>query len=195
MCKPLPARKAPAAGAERRIGEVAAGGRGYPDGTVAISRPIDGWSGSGAGARRQGTEAFRAAMTGSEVWLSGGGSGMDDQRQALLDGFSEDVRRLCLATRARILELVPDARETVMPGYKSLAYGFDGGMSDEFTSIVLHANHVNLQLHRGTGLPDPSGLLEGTGKRLRHVKIRTPETIRRDDVTALILAGAALARS
>lgn len=33
-------------------------------------------------------------------------------------------------------------------------------------------NHVNLGFYYGTNLYDPSGLLEGTGKSLRHVKIR-----------------------
>ena len=120
---------------------------------------------------------------------------MDGKRDALLDGFSEDVQRLCLATRELILDLVPDATETVMPGYRSLAYGFGEGMQGEFASIVLHRNHVNLQLHQGTELPDPSGLLEGTGKRLRHVKIRSADTVERDDVAALIRAGAALAQA
>jgi hypothetical protein len=119
---------------------------------------------------------------------------MDDERQELLSAFSQDVQDLCLSMRARILELVPDATETVMPGYRSLAYGFDGGIAGEFASIVLHTTYVNLQLHRRTELPDPSRLLEGTGKQLRHVKIRSAETIQRDEVTALVQAAVALAR-
>lgn len=120
---------------------------------------------------------------------------MDDQRQALLDGFNEEVQRLCLETRSRILELAPDARETMMPGYKSLAYGFGDGMRGEFASIVLHNTYVNLQLHQGTALPDPAGLLEGTGKNLRHVKIRSADTVQRDEVRALIEAAAAMSRA
>ena len=32
--------------------------------------------------------------------------------------------------------------------------------------------HVNVGFYFGAELPDPGGLLEGTGKRMRHVKIR-----------------------
>ena len=38
-------------------------------------------------------------------------------------------------------------------------------------SVVSHRTHVNLQLWGGADLDDPSGLLEGTGKEMRHVKI------------------------
>jgi hypothetical protein len=37
-------------------------------------------------------------------------------------------------------------------------------------------------------LPDPAGLLEGTGKSLRHVKVRTMEDLRRPELKNLILA-------
>lgn len=119
---------------------------------------------------------------------------MDDELHLLLGGFSDDVQHLCMSMRARIFEIVPDARDTVMRGYNSLAYGVDGGMKGEFASIVLHARYVNLQLHRGTELPDLEGLLEGTGKAMRHVKIRTEETIRSAGVTELIESASTLSR-
>jgi hypothetical protein len=31
--------------------------------------------------------------------------------------------------------------------------------------------HVNVGFFHGASLPDPAGLLEGTGKRMRHVKL------------------------
>lgn len=119
---------------------------------------------------------------------------MDDELHDLLDDFSQEVQQLCMSVRARIFELVPDAQEKVMRGYNSLAYGFGGGMKGEFASIVLHPRHVNLQLHRGTELPDPARLLEGTGKNMRHVKIRSTETIGSEAVKELIEAAIALSR-
>ena len=118
---------------------------------------------------------------------------MEDNVQKLLDDFSPEVRQLSLSLRARIFELVPDAQEKVMRGYKSLSYGLDG-MEDQFTAIVLHSERVNLQFHRGTDLPDPAGLLEGTGKAMRHVKVRTEETVQSEEVKELIESAAALAR-
>lgn len=121
-------------------------------------------------------------------------NGMDDELQLLLGGFSRDTQHLCLTTRARVFELVPDAREKVMRRYKSLSYGFGGGMNEQFALIVLHGTDVNLQLHRATELSDPAGLLEGTGKAMRHVKIRTTEMVQNEAVKDLIESAAALSR-
>jgi hypothetical protein len=42
--------------------------------------------------------------------------------------------------------------------------------------------HVNVGFFRGAELPDPQGLLEGTGRFMRHVKLRPGEGV---DVGAL----------
>jgi hypothetical protein len=115
--------------------------------------------------------------------------------QELLNEYSPEVQQLALAMRVRLRELTPDAQETVMKGYNSFNYSFGGGMRDRFLAIVLHRAHVNLQFFNGVDLPDPAGLLEGTGKKLRHVKIRTMETIQRPEVKDLIEAAAALSKA
>ena len=73
-----------------------------------------------------------------------------------------------------------------MAGYRSLSYGFGGGMRDHFAAIVLHKHHVNLQFYRGVDLSDPDDLLEGTGKAMRHVKIRDVEAVEDERIAALI---------
>jgi hypothetical protein len=120
------------------------------------------------------------------------GTIMDDSLRELLDSFSSEVRQLALSLRARIRELVPDAQEKVMRGYKSLNYGFE---RDQFAAIVLHSERVNLQFPRGTDLPDPARLLEGTGKSMRHVKVRSEETAQSEEVRKRIESAAALARA
>jgi len=51
-----------------------------------------------------------------------------------------------------------------------------------FAYVNVFAAHVNVGFFRGAELPDPNGLLEGTGKFMRHVKLRP-----RDDVDAAAL--------
>jgi hypothetical protein len=55
-------------------------------------------------------------------------------------------------------------------------------------AIIAHRDWVNLQLADGAVLPDPDGLVEGTGKRIRHVKIRSVEAASSPSVVALIEA-------
>lgn len=45
---------------------------------------------------------------------------------------------------------------------------------------------------RGTSLPDPAKLLEGTGKNLRHVKLRSMEDLGKPTLKKLIQAAARL---
>ena len=50
---------------------------------------------------------------------------------------------------------------------------------------------MNLGFYHGAMLPDPDGLLDGTGKRLRHVKIRDVATAKSPAVARLLRAAIA----
>jgi len=54
-----------------------------------------------------------------------------------------------------------------------LAFGSRRSMRDLYFAIVPHKAHVNLQLVDGVDLPNPDGRIQGTGKRARHVKVRS----------------------
>ncbi|MCE7990618.1 MAG: DUF1801 domain-containing protein [Roseivirga sp.] len=44
--------------------------------------------------------------------------------------------------------------------------------SAPFAYINVFTSHVNLGFFYGAYLPDPTGLLEGSGKHMRHIKLR-----------------------
>lgn len=46
--------------------------------------------------------------------------------------------------------------------------------------------HVRFGFYRGAELPDPEGLLEGTGKTGRHIKVRDLKDILRGPLTSLV---------
>ena len=52
-----------------------------------------------------------------------------------------------------------------------------------FAYVNAFTAHVNVGFFRGAELADPAGLLEGTGKTMRHVKVRPNREI---DATALL---------
>ena len=41
-----------------------------------------------------------------------------------------------------------------------------------FGYVNVFTSHVNVGFFQGASLPDPASLLQGTGKRMRHVKLR-----------------------
>lgn len=85
---------------------------------------------------------------------------------AYVEGVDEHLRPLFRAVRAFVREHAPDLQERLymdVPSY----WG-----SDALLYLADYSKHINLGFNRGAHLPDPHGLLEGTGKNLRHVKLR-----------------------
>jgi hypothetical protein len=57
-----------------------------------------------------------------------------------------------------------------------------------FAYVNAFRAHVNVGFFRGADLEDPAGLLEGTGKRMRHVKLRPDDDTDAAALTRLIEA-------
>ena len=106
----------------------------------------------------------------------------------LLAEHSADIQAIERALRATILAELPDAVQHVDFGNKLIAFGRSMRMSGLLFAIIAHASWVNLQLADGAVLPDPDGLIEGTGKRIRHIKVRSVEAAASPGVVAAIRA-------
>jgi len=105
----------------------------------------------------------------------------------LLASVSTEVRELALRTRSLILDVLPgEILETV--GGTDMGYGWTRGYKGLICVINLHQRWVNLGLAGGVDLPDPAGLLQGTGKRNRHVRIATTADIDRPELRDLLEA-------
>jgi hypothetical protein len=50
-----------------------------------------------------------------------------------------------------------------------------------------HAVHVNVQLADGALIEDPTGIIEGTGKRIRHVKCRSLDDVARPALRRILV--------
>jgi hypothetical protein len=105
----------------------------------------------------------------------------------LLQIASGPLRPVMERLRALILEVHPQACEVVRLGEKAASYGCGPRkMIEGYAYIMPFRSWVNLGFFRGTSLVDPQGLLEGTGAKLRHVKIRSLEDAERRAVRELI---------
>ncbi|WP_158219484.1 DUF1801 domain-containing protein [Synechococcus sp. BO 8801] len=97
----------------------------------------------------------------------------------VLASAPQDVRLICQALRALIQELHPDSIEVPRPGEPSVAYGFgEKKMSEAYAYIMPQKSYANLGFYHGASIADSHPVLEGTGARLRHIKIRTIEAVR-----------------
>lgn len=104
--------------------------------------------------------------------------------------ITEENQKLTLTQlRETILSIHPQACEVVRLGDRAATYGFGPKkMSDGYVYILPYPAWVNLGFYKGADLPDPNGLLEGTGKKLRHVKIRTVAEADNPNIRTLIQA-------
>ena len=104
----------------------------------------------------------------------------------LLQLASEPLRPVMESVRALIFEIHPDACEVVRLGEKAASYGCGPRkMIDGYAYIMPFRSWVNLGFFQGASLTDPQGLLEGTGAKLRHIKLRTVEDTKKAGVRAL----------
>lgn len=102
--------------------------------------------------------------------------------------FSPEVRNLALGVRELVLEMEPEAIEQIDVPAHMLAYGYAKTYTHLICVCILYEGYVNLGFPRGIDLPDPEAMLEGTGKRARHVKIYDMDQIDRPEIAALIQA-------
>ncbi|MGI9591141.1 MAG: DUF1801 domain-containing protein [Myxococcota bacterium] len=109
-----------------------------------------------------------------------------DPVDGFLASYDPEVQELARGLRALVQRVVPDAEEKLLRPWKTIAYG----RARKFCAISPHKSWVNLQFHGGSGLPDPDGLLSGTGKSMRHVKVASSRDVRRKALAALIRAAA-----
>ncbi len=86
-----------------------------------------------------------------EQWFAHG-----DGLRGLTERWFERLR----ACGSDVTELIHDGRPTACVGEAAFAY------------VDAHAEHANIGFFFGAFLDDPAGLLEGAGKRMRHVKLR-----------------------
>ena len=91
-----------------------------------------------------------------------------------------------------ILGLYPDAVVTV--DGNDIGFGATTGYKGLVFTVSPHARHVTLGLAGGASLPDPAGILEGTGRVHRHLKLRVPGDLDRPEVRARMAAAVAPGR-
>lgn len=95
----------------------------------------------------------------------------------------DELRQVARAWFERMRDCGGDVRELIHDG-RPVACVEDAA----FGYVDAYKAHVNVGFFRSAMLDDPKGLLEGTGRRMRHVKIRGPGAVDVDAVRDLIAA-------
>lgn len=115
------------------------------------------------------------------------------QLRSFLSRFDPGTQRLFRSVRTAVRtrfpnvnELVYEYRDSVVIGYSPTTRGIEA-----IVAIAARADGVLLYLSHGPQLPDPKGLLQGSGKQTRFIRVDRAAQLRHPDVKALITAAVA----
>jgi hypothetical protein len=106
----------------------------------------------------------------------------------LLYQYEPSIAERGMLLRSKLFELLPDIQETVDESARILGYGYGPGYKDSVCTIIPSKKGIKLGLYKGVELPDPAGLLEGTGKVHKYVSVKTDADIESKAVKALLMA-------
>jgi hypothetical protein len=122
---------------------------------------------------------------------------------ALLSGHDPTVQSLAICLRQVVHEEMAPCHEYVFKMSNRrvvLLYGAtERVMRDCICLIAVHERYANLAFQRGTDLDDAAGMLRGSGKRMRHISVKSPSDLERPELRDYLrqareLAGLAPAR-
>jgi len=97
------------------------------------------------------------------------------------------LRGVAKSVRVLVKKTAADCEEYVSP-WKTPAFDSNGPLC----VFVMGKEHLTLAFLRGAALPDAEKLLEGAGKGVRHVKLRSLADVKRPGVKKLIAEAAKL---
>jgi Domain of unknown function (DU1801) len=134
-----------------------------------------------------------------EVWFSYADaveqSQAEQQLASFIAKFSPENAALAHSILAAMRKRYPTAIQLVYDNYNALAIGFGPTerASQAIFSIAVFPKWVSLFFLQGAGLPDPDGILQGSGNVARHIRLPSADTL--DELSVKKMMGEATRRA
>jgi hypothetical protein len=116
---------------------------------------------------------------------------------AFLARFDPSVAALARSCRAAMRKRLPTANELVYDNYNALVVGYCSSErpSDAIVSLPITPRGVSLCFIHGAKLPDPRGILQGSGNQTRFLRLGSAKDLARPEIEALLAAAIARAKT
>ena len=116
-----------------------------------------------------------------------------DRLASFIAKFDPEVARLIESVRDAMRARFPTANELMYDNFNFFAIGYSSSerASDCIVSIAASATGVSLSFYYGSQLPDPDGILLGSGNQNRFVRIKSLSTLAEPAVEAMLRAATA----
>lgn len=129
-------------------------------------------------------------MTETRLFTLDGARTVDPAVRRWFDAPGDGLRELASRWFERVRACGPDVLEVLHDGHPTACVG-----RLAFAEVDAFRAHVNLGFFFGTVLEDPSGLLQGTGRFMRHVRLEPGAPVDGRALEALIAGAYADARA
>ena len=109
----------------------------------------------------------------------------------LLRRHDPAVRTLALGLRTAVVSVLAPVHEYIFPMRSKLVLLYsstDRVIADGVCHIGVFTRHVTLVFVHGVELHDPTGILRGSGKMMRHVVVKSQADLARREIRALLRA-------
>jgi hypothetical protein len=118
------------------------------------------------------------------------GAGAEARLREFIDKFDAKHRALIRASRRILQKRLPMAYELAYDNYNFFVIGYSPTVrpSDAVVSLTAGASGVGLCFIHGAALSDPDGLLLGSGKQTRFIRVESADVLTRPAVDALLAA-------
>jgi len=112
------------------------------------------------------------------------------QLRSSIDRLDPRIQKLVRSVRTALRRRFPTANELAYDYGRSLVIGYsptDNGI-DAVVAIAARATGVSLYFNQGPQLPDPTGILLGSGRQTRFIQVEAASRLADPDVEALLAA-------
>ena len=110
-----------------------------------------------------------------------------NELKALLSDYDPSLVDLALEARKAVMGRAGNCWELIYQTYAvSTAFSFTDELKHAFCHVAVYKKHVNLGFNRGTELADLAGLLQGTGRLIRHLRLGPDVDLNGDELSQLI---------
>jgi hypothetical protein len=121
----------------------------------------------------------------------------EKELRSFVQKFEPKHQNVIRAARKVLRARFPTANELVYDNYNFFVIGYSPTErpSDSLISIAAAANGVGLCFIRGASVPDPKGILQGSGKQTRFLRLPSSDVLEEPDVRALLSRAASAAKT
>jgi hypothetical protein len=98
--------------------------------------------------------------------------------------FDPAMQKRIKAARAAMRRRLPSANELVYDNYNFFVIGYSASErpSDCLLSLAANAKGIVLSFYYGSSLPDPAGVLQGSGSQNRFIRLESAAMLQRPEV-------------